>query len=384
MAGTISLLMRILEKGTPRHCHSCASQFRGDGRRRHVQCSLTVCNKCYCQYSDSIRLQPIFDESEQSYDVQYMDMDISSCNEPEVNHYCDAEVQTDFTFPPNILCSSCTFSDANIQPSTLTDSTNYLFLPFHRLPKSTRKCSVCSIYFPDPSVLIPDGARIHSFLNENIFIPSGSRTCKKHLAEGIIKTSMITIIKNNYVNTCEIKITELMEILETIKNELNILNLKNNELIKQPPINIDNSYKFTSNEYHTLTGLYREQFDELCSIIPTSAIYNTQLRSPRQAFACLLIKLRLGLTHQTLATLFGLPDTTSVSRILESARSALVKHFVPNNLGFQHISRDEVIKERTRPLAKALLADNQDKVGAIKCLFITHKSISLLARKFRN
>ena len=376
MTGTPSLLMQILEKVTPRHCHSCSSQFRDGDRRKHVQYSLTVCNKCYCQYSDTIRLQPTFDESKEADNALYMDIDISSCNEPEINRYRDAEVQTDFTFPPNILCSSCTSFDTNIQFSTLTDSTNYLSLLFHRLPKSTRKCSVCSLYFSDVSVLIPDGSRIHSFLNENIFIPLGSRTCKKHLVEGIIKTSMIAIIKNNYVNTCAIKITELMEILDAIKNELNILNLKNNELTKQPPINIDNSYRFTSNEYHTLTGLYREQFDELCFIIPTSTIYNTQLRSSRQAIACLLIKLRLGLTHQTLATLFGLPDTTSVSRVLESARSALIKHFVPNNLGFQHISRDVVIRERTRPLAKALLANNQDKVGAIKFLFMTHKSVS--------
>ena len=83
-----------------------------------------------------------------------------------------------------------------------------------------------------------------------------------------------------------------------------------------------------------MTGLYREQFDELCFIIPTSTIYNTQLRSSRQATACLVIKLRLGLTHQTFATLFDLSDTTSVSRILESARSDLIKHFVPNNLEF--------------------------------------------------
>jgi hypothetical protein len=119
-------------------------------------------------------------------------------------------------------------------------------------------------------------------------------------------------------DTCEIQVVELMDILETIKNELETLNLKNNELIKQPPI--DSSYRFTNNEYHTLTGLYREEFDELCSIIPTSAIYNTDLRSSRQAIGCLLAKLRLGLSHEILATLFGLPDRKSFTRVLESSR----------------------------------------------------------------
>jgi hypothetical protein len=375
MANTTPLLMQILKKIAPRSCHSCSTQFRG-GRRKHIECSLTVCNKCYYQYSDSVRLQPIFDESEEMDNTSDMDFDLTISDEPKIDHYRDAESQTDFVVPPNTLCSSCTSSNTSIRSSMLINPINCLSLLFHRVPKSTRKCFACNIYFSGNSVRVPDSARIHGFLNENIFIPSDSYTCEKHLAEGILKPSMMTIIKNNHVNTCEIKITELMEILETIKNELNMLNLKNNELLKQPPINIDNSYRFTSNEYHILTGLYREQFDELCSIIPTSVIYNTVLRSARQAIACLLTKLRLGLSHETLAILFSLPNPKAVTRVLESARLALMRYFVPNNLGFQHISRDEVIRERTRPLAKALLADNQDKVCAVIFLFITHKSIS--------
>ena len=173
---------------------------------------------------------------------------------------------------------------------------------------------------------------------------------------------MTTNIIKDYLDTCVLKIDELMEMLETIKNELNMLNLKNKEFIKKPSVSFDDSYHFTSDECNTLTGLYREQFDKLCPVIPTFAIYNTELRSSRQAIACLLTKLLLGLSHETLATLFTLPGAKSVIRVLESACLALMKYFVVNNLGFQHISRDEVIRERTRPLAKALLADNQEKV----------------------
>jgi hypothetical protein len=96
--------------------------------------------------------------------------------------------------------------------------------------------------------------------------------------------------------------------------------------------------------------------------MPRSAIYNTELRSSRQAIACLLAKLRLGLSHQKLATLFALLDAKSVTRVLESARLALMKHFVLDNFGFQNISREEVIRKRTRPRAKTSLADDQDKV----------------------
>ena len=97
-----------------------------------------------------------------------------------------------------------------------------------------------------------------------------------------------------------------------------------------------------------------------CSVIPIIAIYNTELCSSSQATVRLLTKLHLELSHETSATLFALSDAKSVNRVLESARSALVKYFIINNLGFRHISRGGLIRERTKLLAKP--ADNQDKV----------------------
>lgn len=47
-----------------------------------------------------------------------------------------------------------------------------------------------------------------------------------------------------------------------------------------------------------------------------------------------------------------------MSRILDSASTALMKYFVPKHLGFDHIQRSELINHHTRPLAKILLGDN--------------------------
>ena len=218
----------------------------------------------------------------------------------------------------------------------------------------------------------------------DLLIPNDCRTCTKHLNDGYLKTSSIDNINKKYDKLSEIKLTELMDTLQAIKNECDILNLENDQLVKKPPIDVDTSYRLTNNDYHTLTGLNSDQFEEVCNLIPTSTIYNTKLRSSRQAIACLLTKLRLGLTHQTLTTLFGLPSTKSFTRVLESARLALVKHFVPINLGFHHIDRDRVIKERTRPLPRTLLVDNQDKVHllnfnllSLKVSYLVVSSISV-------
>ena len=147
----------------------------------------------------------------------------------------------------------------------------------------------------------------------------------------------------NRKEICAMKMEELMNMMDKIKEELNKLNIRNEELMKKAPINFDDFHRFTTNEYHTLTGLYYEEFKKICSTIPSIALYNTELRSSRQAVACLLTKLRLGLSHEVLATLYALPDAKSISRILESARLALMKYFVPHNLGFHHISREKLI-----------------------------------------
>lgn len=46
-----------------------------------------------------------------------------------------------------------------------------------------------------------------------------------------------------------------------------------------------------------------------------------------------------------------------IRRAVQSARKALMSDFVPRNIGFPHITREEIIKTHTRPLAQHLLSD---------------------------
>ena len=46
-----------------------------------------------------------------------------------------------------------------------------------------------------------------------------------------------------------------------------------------------------------------------------------------------LCKLRLGVSNRLLTSMFQLPDKRIVSRIINSARQAILKTFIPNNLG---------------------------------------------------
>ena len=93
----------------------------------------------------------------------------------------------------------------------------------------------------------------------------------------------------------------------------------------------------SDDEYRALTTLSNDQFNDLISHISTYATHNSSKRSIRTAIAVLLCKLRMGLSNKLLTALFHLPAAKTVSRALESARTALVNTFVPFNLGLNHI-----------------------------------------------
>ena len=75
---------------------------------------------------------------------------------------------------------------------------------------------------------------------------------------------------------------------------------------------------------------------------------------------CLLTKLRLGLSNNVLTTLFSFSGKRIVDQVIESVQQSLIKHFVPQYLGCEHISHEKIIKHHTRPLAKYLLTGGKD------------------------
>jgi hypothetical protein len=151
----------------------------------------------------------------------------------------------------------------------------------------------------------------------------------------------------------------MIKLFQVIKDEIQNKEKQINNMKDRSPLNFDDHEEPMSDQnYHVLTGLTRDQFNDLCSYLPPFSLRHTDVRTPRMAIAILLVKLRLGLSHQALCTLFGLENKKQVTRILDSACSALTQYFVPNHLGFNHIMRTDVIQKHTRPLAQQLLADN--------------------------
>ena len=123
------------------------------------------------------------------------------------------------------------------------------------------------------------------------------------------------------------------------------------EISNRPLVDFDNLILFPFDNYSVLTDLKLHDFNNFCFKIPPTPLRNSQNRLARSVIACLLMKLRLDVGHQEPATLFPFPAKRYVSRVIHSTRKALIDHFVPHRLGFNHISRQDVIDLHTWPIS---------------------------------
>ena len=127
----------------------------------------------------------------------------------------------------------------------------------------------------------------------------------------------------------------------------------------------DNPQCLSDDEYQIFTNLTKVQFDDLAWYISQSNIRNSSNRTVRTALAIFLCKLRLGLSNAVLSVLFQLPNKRSVSRTLETVRNALMNEFVPTHLGFNHITRNEIIHKHTSAIAQQLMCVDEPDTAIV-------------------
>ena len=92
-------------------------------------------------------------------------------------------------------------------------------------------------------------------------------------------------------------------------------------------------------DYLNLTGIDRDSFNDLCGHV--KEVWETKVRSIRTCIGILLTKLRSGMSNALLSTVFNM-SLAATHRSISTARNALTKHFTPNYIGFNHITRDEI------------------------------------------
>ncbi len=125
--------------------------------------------------------------------------------------------------------------------------------------------------------------------------------------------------------------------------------------------NFDDPWDLTDDEYPLLSSLSRNDFNEFVKIISSSNIRNSCNRSVRTEIGIYLGKLRLALSNRLLPSMVQLPDKRKVS----SARQAILKTFVPYNLGFGHITHWDVIDHHTTTIAPELMCGDSSNAAIV-------------------
>ncbi|CAC5364418.1 unnamed protein product [Mytilus coruscus] len=218
-----------------------------------------------------------------------------------------------------------------------------------KLPSTTAshaQCVVCKRHGPK-LVTVPNSARHDLFLQRLIILPQGARCCPGHLSDEIFSSFSCEQIVEKEPSS-DFNRTEITFLLKQIRD----IALKNSK----KRIDFDSPNSLSESDIYNLTGLTKANFDDVCSKIQDSPMRDSHCRTIRQCIGIFLTKLKCGMSNRLLSTLFNL-GRDATRRAISSARKYLVETFVPENLGFEHISRNNVINNHTRPLAQSLFGD---------------------------
>ena len=193
------------------------------------------------------------------------------------------------------------------------------------------------------------------FLTRNVWIPEGARCCPNHILLHRFTQQALDSIKPLSIRYEEWNSSDLETLLERLRTLYN----------GRKRFNFDDPRDLSDNAYFTLTSLSKDAFDHLVKVVSSSNVKNSCHRSVRTAVGIYLCKLRLGLSNSLLTIMFELPDKRVVSRIINSARQALMESFVPYNLGFNHVTRQEIIDLHTTTIARELMCDGGEDTAIV-------------------
>lgn len=229
-----------------------------------------------------------------------------------------------------------------VQPeakSSMEFSPKNITLPLPSIGGSHSTCCVCKKRGPK-LIVVSSKARFNCFLYKNVIIPYGSRCCPVHIADDMMTEEAVNVM-NNFRQNTNFNRTDIMNLLGKVREAL----LKKDE----KGINFDST--FSDTDIKNLTGLNRAAFENLLTYL--SSIRDTQVRSARTCLGIYLTKLKTGLSNKILATLFQV-SRDSIRRAIKSVRKNLLQTFTPHHIGFEHVTREDLIRNHTRPLAQTL------------------------------
>ncbi|CAF1651366.1 unnamed protein product, partial [Adineta ricciae] len=233
-------------------------------------------------------------------------------------------------------------------------------------------CFVCQKTDGSSSKVLSTEQQKSAFIKRGIVIPAGSRFCRDHLyGKHLTFEALHQIVP-----------TKTEPVVFDAKGVMELITECCTMVQDTKTFDFDDPTSLNDDAYYNLTGLEKDQFDNLLSTL--TSMRNSYVRSIRVGLALFLVKMRLGVSNRVLSFLFHMKNKRVVSRIVHAIAEGLLKNFVPKHLGFQHIDRRTVLNCHQTLIASQLMADRDDQVILVMdgaYLFIQKSSSNQFQRR---
>lgn len=206
--------------------------------------------------------------------------------------------------------------------------------------------------------------RVNIYVSTDIFVPDNVRVCPHHLNEnGYLLDVLHAGLR--YVNRPYIlKGMQLQQFMEGLREAAK----------KHTSRDFEDINSFSNEEFISLTSLSKVQFNELYEFCDPIVRGNVRYIT-RKHLLTFLLKLRQGISDDFLKVIFQYPTRQDTSLIISNVRISLTKRFVPNNLGFNAITRENYITRHVTEFVNELYNPNPNQPKAIAYIDCTYSKI---------
>jgi len=194
-------------------------------------------------------------------------------------------------------------------------------------------------------------ARMQVWLNKDIYIYENSRTCRRHLLNGMFHQDALAKIKSSrsYVKLSKEKIVDwILKVSTRAKQSRQLFNFDE------------------ASNYIILLGHTKAEFDSIFALCK-GQLKRSRNRSPRNALAMFMMKIVRNFIQERLAFFFGIKNRARVSDVIHRVRKTLEKTLVPDKLGYNrsHMTRDEAITQHNLPFTSKVLSVSDSAVQVV-------------------
>jgi len=205
---------------------------------------------------------------------------------------------------------------------------------------SQRRCTICQ--------------SVKVWLEKQILIPLGNRTCSIHLSH--------------------LRFTpEALQSIEATKEEAKLTGrelgqwmlMVTDDLTSTKPMNGLLDGKMKLDEYKKFFGIGKEDFEDLFkAFVENSAMRNTACRHKKEALGMLLMMLSKNLAQETVGFIFCCSQSV-VSDAIDAVSTTLTATLVKSHLGYEALSRSKALVKHNRSILRDVLKIEANQLAVI-------------------